>query len=92
MISRNQEALRWTRGPGQEPPSDPGRCEASPAGKGDSDLPDACSRAVATVVKAAGPGTAAGDIARIARLRGTERRIAEAVVGEAAGRPPVFSR
>jgi len=135
MTERHPEAFRWVQGQGEEGPSAPGRCEVSPAGKSDTDLLDAYSRAVTTVVDAVGPAVvsisvvrdapggngvepigagsgilpgdvvvgmnakpvesvddlhrllsevAAGDIARIDVLRGTERTVLEVVIGEAA--------
>jgi S1-C subfamily serine protease len=55
MTVGDAEALRWIRGPGEEGPPEPGRCEVTPAGKSDTELLDAYSRAVTTVVDAAGP-------------------------------------
>ncbi len=57
MTGRRPEALRWIRIPGEDAPSSPGRCEVSLAGKGDTELLDAYSRAVTTVVEAVGAGS-----------------------------------
>jgi S1-C subfamily serine protease len=55
MTDGDAGALRWIRGPGEDDPPEPGRCVLDPAGKGDTDLLDAYSRAVTAVVDAVGP-------------------------------------
>ena len=64
MTGGHPDALRWIHGPGEEGSPSPGRCEVSPAGKSDTDLLDAYSRAVTTVVEAVGPSVVSISVGR----------------------------
>jgi S1-C subfamily serine protease len=64
MTENRPEALRWIQGQGEEGSPAPGRCEVSPAGKSDTDLLDAYSRAVTTVVEAVGPAVVSISVGR----------------------------
>lgn len=55
MTKTHGNALRWISVPGDEPSGEEGRCEVGPSGKSDTEVLDAYSRAVTTVVEAAGP-------------------------------------
>jgi len=64
MTWNRRDALRWIHGVGEEGRSGAGRCEVGPSGKTDTEVLDAYSRAVTTVVEAVGPAVVSISVGR----------------------------
>jgi len=64
MGEKHPEALLWVQGQGEEGSPPTGRCEVGLTGKTDTELLDAYSRAVTTVVDAVGPAVVSISVGR----------------------------
>jgi len=64
MAEKPSEALLWIQGQGEEGSHHSGRCEVGLTGKTDTELLDAYSRAVTTVVDAVGPAVVSISVGR----------------------------